>query len=100
MIGDTCMWRCTAGVDVWACGVVLLEMLCGLNQLNRMLGRSRSPSVNPEEFVELKRFFNDGPGIKPALKDPLRSVRSHSGSSRISIPAMGVRMPDSHYFSR
>jgi len=52
-----------AGGDVWACGVILLEMLCGISTMNRMLGWSGRVQPSTERAAELRTFFYDPAGF-------------------------------------
>lgn len=46
-----------AGVDVWACGVLLLEMLCGINHLRRALAWDRSVDIDRRRSHELAMYL-------------------------------------------
>ncbi len=46
-------------MDVWALGVVLLEMLCGFGKLNRMLGWEEMPAPDARCGAELTAFFSN-----------------------------------------
>jgi serine/threonine protein kinase len=46
-----------APVDIWALGVMMLEMLCGVGKLNRMMSWPRKVAPSPRLQVELARFF-------------------------------------------
>lgn len=55
-------------VDVWACAVILLEMMCGVHQLNRMLGWARSTAAAPERKAELVEYFSDEFAIRRVVQ--------------------------------
>jgi serine/threonine protein kinase len=50
-----------APVDVWAFGVLILEMLCGTGKLNRMMLWPNRVSPKPQRYYELARFFPSQP---------------------------------------
>jgi tRNA A-37 threonylcarbamoyl transferase component Bud32 len=50
-----------APVDVWALGVLILEMLCGTGKLNRMMLWPQKISPEPQHHGELARFFPNQP---------------------------------------
>lgn len=47
-----------SAADVWSVGVVLLEMLCGINKLPRMLGWSGTSSPSAEHARQLEDYFH------------------------------------------
>mmetsp|Transcript_106607 Transcript_106607/g.308468 ORF Transcript_106607/g.308468 Transcript_106607/m.308468 type:complete len:320 (+) Transcript_106607:3-962(+) len=63
-----------SAVDVWACAVILLEMLCGVNQLSRMLGWSDSTSATPARYGELASYFEDRSAVRQVLAEKLGGV--------------------------
>jgi serine/threonine protein kinase len=50
-----------APVDVWALGVLILEMLCGTGKLNRMMLWPKNVSPKPQRHCELACFFPNQP---------------------------------------
>lgn len=50
-----------AQADVWSLGVVLLETLCGVHALSRLMGWGRQAAPTPERSEELDALFADGP---------------------------------------
>lgn len=63
-----------ACVDVWSSAVILLEMLFGLHQLNRMLGWERTTRVCPKRQAELLQYFEDRTAISCALEERFGGV--------------------------
>jgi aurora kinase len=66
-----------APVDVWALGVLLLEMLCGVGKLNRMLSWPSKVDSNSERACELEDYFNYSDAIPLALKQD--KIPCHEG---------------------
>lgn len=52
-----------AGVDIWACGVILMELLLGVHGFSRLLGWSGTPPLSPKTHRELVRHFSDTSSI-------------------------------------
>jgi serine/threonine protein kinase len=50
-----------APVDIWALGVLLLEMLCGAGKLNRMMGWPQNVPPSPRLRAELTHVFESQP---------------------------------------
>jgi len=55
--------------DIWASGVVMLEMACGLRQMDRMLGWERSTPLEPRRRDELERFFTGSAALERAVRE-------------------------------
>jgi len=47
------------GCDIWASGVVMLELLCGCGTLNAMLGWPPDAAPGPERSSDLKAYFQE-----------------------------------------
>eukprot|EP00428_Durinskia_dybowskii_P051966 CAMPEP_0170328504 /NCGR_PEP_ID=MMETSP0116_2-20130129/65158_1 /TAXON_ID=400756 /ORGANISM="Durinskia baltica, Strain CSIRO CS-38" /LENGTH=770 /DNA_ID=CAMNT_0010581619 /DNA_START=1 /DNA_END=2311 /DNA_ORIENTATION=+ len=68
---DTAGAYAPTGVDVWASGVILLEMSCGLHRLTRLMGWGKHTSVAPERRAELENALADKQLLHNAVKDHL-----------------------------
>lgn len=55
---DEARYYDAAPVDVWACGVILLEMLCGIGKLNKMLGWPKKAEPCARQAKELLEYFS------------------------------------------
>jgi len=58
-----------AGVDIWSCGVVLLEMVCGIDRMNSLVGWDRSSVPCRERSLELQALFVRSP---QAIRESVR----------------------------
>jgi len=56
-----------AGVDIWACGVVLIDLLLGLNHFSQLLGWEPATRVSPKRHGELSQYFGDALAIQRIL---------------------------------
>lgn len=66
-------------VDVWALGVILLEILCGVNTLPRILGWAQAGSAKRKSAEDICQYFSNPDSFPKALevrlgKDCLRSA--------------------------
>lgn len=57
-----------AVVDVWACAVILVEMLLGAHHLSRRLGWERTTRAGPKRHGELVQYFSDGSAVPRLLR--------------------------------
>jgi len=55
------------GCDVWAAATVLLEMLCGIGKMNKMLDWGRQHVPCPTRALELRDFFRHPLALADAL---------------------------------
>merc|ERR1712048_615332 len=46
-----------SGADIWSYGVIMLEMICGINKMRKMLRWERSPSPSTRRAADLLEFF-------------------------------------------
>jgi len=58
-----------AGCDTWACGVVLLEMLCGVGKLSRVLQWDFKLQPSQERRLDLVNFFAEPGAVGYLLED-------------------------------
>jgi len=80
-------WQPTMS-DVWALGVVLMELLCGHDALTRIMGWSRKPlNLKPdrERADELMTFFADFGTDAAAESQALKAVTSLSRNSTLAM---------------
>lgn len=57
-----------AGVDIWAGGVILVEMLLGVHHLCRRLGWERTSRASSKRHGELVQYFSDGSAVPRLLR--------------------------------
>lgn len=63
-----------AAVDAWACAMILLEMLCGAQCFQQLLGWDRRTLVAPQRYTELSQCFGDGSPVGGVLEKHLGRV--------------------------
>mmetsp|Transcript_63609 Transcript_63609/g.176933 ORF Transcript_63609/g.176933 Transcript_63609/m.176933 type:complete len:572 (-) Transcript_63609:133-1848(-) len=56
-----------AEADMWSCGVVLWELIHGIDSLNRMLGWTSAPQCTGTYLRQIARFFSARRSIKARL---------------------------------
>lgn len=69
-----------AGCDVWSSGALLLEMLCGLNKLQRMLGWGGSEKPCRARGEEVAGFFRGRGALMEAVQADLGVVDADLGA--------------------
>jgi len=57
------------GVDVWAWGVNVLEMLCGVGKLGELMGWPRNVAPSKDRALDLAAFFETEEALKPTLRE-------------------------------
>lgn len=57
-----------APVDVWACAVILMEVLFGLHHFTRSLGWERVTKPGPKRHAELLEYFGDAAAVQKLLE--------------------------------
>mmetsp|Transcript_134480 Transcript_134480/g.335460 ORF Transcript_134480/g.335460 Transcript_134480/m.335460 type:complete len:641 (-) Transcript_134480:205-2127(-) len=60
-----------APVDAWSLGVILLEMLCGIGKMDKLLGWNRKLSPSPRRAEEVRNFFRDRGALAKAMQQDL-----------------------------
>jgi len=81
-----------ACADLWACGVVFLELLCGINKVKHMLGWSQHP--NPTEYCEqIESFFAAPDKVQTHIEADLGSVGSKSYPAEANHAVLGMLTP-------
>lgn len=63
-----------SGGDIWATGVMVLEMLCGCGKLNKMLRWPSRPQPMRERATDLRMYFEDFEAMYAALVQDLGVV--------------------------
>jgi len=63
-----------AGIDVWASGVILMEMTCGLDHLDVIMDWSEETEVSPARRDELEAYFSDDARFEAMLRESLGEV--------------------------
>jgi len=56
-----------AGADVWAIGVVLLEMIAGIGSLNDLMGWPTDVEISSKVGEDILRILGEGPGLIRSL---------------------------------
>merc|ERR1712039_492341 len=60
-----------APVDVWSLGVILLEMLCGIGKMDKLLGWTRKLAPSPRRAEEIRNFFRERGAVVHAMQQDL-----------------------------
>jgi len=62
-----------APADVWSCGVILLELLCGIGKMDCLLGWERRRTPCEARGKEVEAFFADHGGLLQAVAADVRN---------------------------
>jgi hypothetical protein len=77
-----------APIDMWAIGVLVLELLCGLGKLNKMMHWRRDVAPSPRLQGELERFFSHPEVVLDSVKAdgvPPSPLRDHVLCSTLAV---------------
>merc|ERR1712061_22451 len=58
-------WPCPA--DIWSCGVILLECLCGLDYMMTLMGWRCLAPLKREQAEDLLRFFAEPGNLRTSV---------------------------------
>jgi len=83
-----------ACADMWSCGVIFLEVLCGAGKLNRMLQWNDCPSPRSQYRKDLEDFFSIESRITTSVEADIGLKGTASFPGYVHVSLVGLLRPD------